>query len=213
MKSVPDFEQMTIAEFLAQVAGDAPVLPAGGCVAALAGALGAALEQFAARLSQKRVQDPDGRGHLGEVLSRLYFLREACTELMKRDVEVYTIFIEAVRMPETTPEAQAGREFALEKALIGALGPPLTLMEYGLEMLRWGHRLILEGFLQARADSGVSLEMAHACFWGALWTARANLSRISDHNLVEQHRQRIKNLRQEAVRLYKKAREELENRL
>jgi formiminotetrahydrofolate cyclodeaminase len=167
-----------IDEFLEMLGKEVPPLPAGGCATALAGAMCAALEQFVTQLSIKKRRNPDPHVGLDEILSRLKDLQKKCVEMMDRDVQEYERVMLALRMPKTTREEQATREDAIQKAKTRALGPPMELVEYGLEMLRSSLLLIEEGYPVVLADAGVAAEMAHACLWGALWIARANLQWI-----------------------------------
>jgi formiminotetrahydrofolate cyclodeaminase len=207
------YGQDTINDFLEQLAREAPTLPAGGCAVALAGALAAALERFVARLTLRRHSDPDARKRLTGILSRLECLQEKCVEIMDRDVKEYERVLKALQMPKATEDEKAEKEAALQKAKVAALSTPMVLAECGLEMLQWSRGLIEEGYQVALADAGVAAEMAHACLWGGLWMARANLLGITDHSFVEQHQQLIKNLQTKAEDLYKKIKERLKEQL
>ncbi len=207
------YGQKTISDFMEELARDIPVLPAGGSAVALAGAMVAALERFVVRLTLTRNNDPDVRERLGGILSRLECIQEECLAMMDRDVKEYERILRALQMPKTTQEEQGQREAALQEARTRALSPPMALAECGLEMLHLSHGLIDEGYQVALADAGVAAEMAHACFRGAIWIARANLLGISDLGFVEQHRPLLKNLETEAEDLYQKIKEKLKERL
>lgn len=207
------YGQEVIRDFLEELARDVPTLPAGGSAVALAGALAAALERFVVRLAQRQLEDPKAGEDLEEFLSRLEWLQEKCAEMMDRDVKEYERVIQVLQMPKATEEEQAQREKALQEANAAALGPPMSLVEYGLEMLRHSSKLIDEGNEVAIADAGVAAEMANACFRGGLWMARANLRGISDLGFVEHHRQLLETLQTEADDWYPKIREKLNKRL
>jgi formiminotetrahydrofolate cyclodeaminase len=203
-----------IDEFLEILGKEVPPLPAGGCAAALTGAMCAALEQFVAQLSIKKRKNPDPHVDLNEILFRLKDLQKKCVEMMDRDVREYEQVMLALRMPKTTREEQATREDALQKAKAAALGPPMDLVECGLEMLRHSLLLIEEGYIVALADAGVAAEMAHACLWGALWIARANLQWIDDgRGLVEPQTKFLDRLETEGEGVYRKITEELKRGL
>lgn len=207
------YGQETIKDFLEQLAREAPTLPAGGCAVALVGALAAALERFVARLTLRRHSDPDARKRLTGILSRLECLQEKCVEMMDRDVKEYERVLKALQMPKATEDEKAEKEAALQKAKVAALSTPMVLAECGLEMLQWSRGLIEEGYQAALADAGVAAEMAHACLWGGLWMARANLLGISDLSFVEQRRKILETLETEGEDLYRKTRDELKKRL
>lgn len=207
------YGQKALGDFLEELATESPPLPAGGCAVALAGALSAALEQFVTQLTIKKGKNPDSTPRLSETFSRLKDLQNQCVELMDRDVEAYERVMEALNWQTTARGEEARREAALGEAKMAALGPPMELVECGLEMLRYSHLLIVEGYQVALADAGVAAEMAHACLWGALWIAGANLQEIPNRSFVEQQRRRLETLQTEADHLYGQAREELRKRL
>lgn len=206
------YGQRKIHEFLEELAKEVPPLPAGGCAVALAGAISAAMETFVARLTLSRHKGPDVPERLEGIISPLESLQEECTALMERDVEAYGRIIQASKMAKRSQEEEAKRKSALEEAKIGALSPPMTLIECSLKMLRYSHMLVEEGCDVALADAAVAVEMAHATFWGALWIAKANLTGISDLGFVDQHQRLLKKIQTEAQDLYQKIQERLDER-
>jgi formiminotetrahydrofolate cyclodeaminase len=201
------YGQETISDFLGELARVAPPLPAGGCTAALAGALAAALGQFVTQLTIKKANNPDSTDGLTKILSRLIDLRQKCVETMDDDVREYEGVMQALRMPKTTQEEQAKREVALQEAKNAALASPMALIECGLEMLRYSLLLIKEGYQVALADAAVAAELAHACLWGGSWIAKANLLEISDPGIELPPVRTLEARQSEAEELYTECRD------
>jgi formiminotetrahydrofolate cyclodeaminase len=206
------YGQKTIRGFLEELARGAPTLPAGGCAVALVGAIAAALERFVVQVTLNRISDSNAAGSLKEILASLGSLQRECVELMDLDVKEYTRVIISLRMPKKTREEKSRRDVALQEAKVAALGPPLSLAEHSLAILRFSERLVREGYPEALADSGVAAEMAHACFQGALWIAKVNLSRLTLPDLVEKRREFLNILQREEAALYKRIGNELARR-
>jgi formiminotetrahydrofolate cyclodeaminase len=202
-----------IHDFLKELGKEVPPLPAGGCAAALAGAMCAALEQFVIRLTIRKRKNPDSTVTLTEILPRLKDLQKKCVEMMDGDVQAYEQLMRALRMPTTTQVEKTRKGAALREAKVEVLGPPLALAEGGLEMLRYSRLLIEKTYPMAVADAGVATEMAHACLCSALWITRANLLGISDTKLVSQQVKILQRLQMEGDDLYRKIQYEIEKRL
>jgi len=213
MKTMITYGQKTICSFLEELAGEVPTLPAGGCALALLGALAAALERFVAQLTLKHNTDQKVREPYETLISRLENLQEKCIEIMDRDVISYEKIIKAIKMSKLTQQDRARRKTGLQKAKIGALNPPMMLIDYGLEMLRNAITLIKEGHDAAVADVGVAVEVAHSCIWGGIWTTKANLQGISDKIQVQQKTEILERFQNEAEDLYAEALQELKKRL
>jgi len=207
------FGKKTIKRFLAELAKEAPTLPACGSALALTGALAASLEGFVTGLTLRHSKSPDANAQLTEVRLRLTTLQKECAKLMDQDLEEYTRVIQARKMPNSTKTQQDKRETALQEAKIAALGFPTDLIKYGLEMLHYSYMLLEEGHAPALADTAVAAEMAHATFRGALRIARANLEGISDLDFVAEHQRLLRELQTEGQNLYEKIQERLDERL
>ncbi len=207
------FRKERIGDFLEALAKDVPALPAGGCAVALTGALAAALGRMVARLTLRQEKDSNVRKTLLRIQERLEDLQKECVDMMDRDVKEYEGVLQAIQMLRITDHKQAKSEAALQEAWTSALGPPMALAKCGLEMLRLSHGLMKKGYPVVLADAGVAAEMAYACLWGSIWTARSNLLKISSRSFVEQHRKILETLQTEGEGLYRGVRDKLQNRL
>jgi formiminotetrahydrofolate cyclodeaminase len=207
------YGETTIHEFLDQIAKDVPPLPAGGSATALAGALAASLEIFVARLSLRKRRNPSFSEDLPKWLSHLEELQKKCLGLMDRDAESYERVIQAARMPGDTSEQESHGLKASREAVKLALVPPLELVECGVDLLRYGQRLVENGDPVALGDAGAAAEFARACLWGGLWICRINLTRIGDADFVNRQIRLLEQLEEEGESLYRAVRNSLDEKI
>ena len=202
MKADTAFEKMSMRMFLDRVASDSPTLPAGGCAAALCSALAAALGGFVARISGKKAVDPDEKTQIDAMADTLRAIQEASLEAISRDVDAYGKIMDAAKLPRGRE-----RDKAMESACITALGPPLTLVEYGVKMLRAILSMRERIFPAARADAQVAAHLAYACLESGLAIARANIDCIRDDTLATSYRSTLESYQAEGESLYESIRE------
>jgi formiminotetrahydrofolate cyclodeaminase len=95
--------------FLDELASSSPA-PGGGSVAALSGALGAALTSMVCNLTVGKKKYADVEDELKNVLVQSEHLREQFTELIERDTAAFNKVMEAFALPKETgprkPSAQ-----------------------------------------------------------------------------------------------------------
>jgi formiminotetrahydrofolate cyclodeaminase len=109
----PPFE-----ELLAALAARTPA-PAGGCGAAWAGALAAALLEMVAKFAER-----------ADVAARGGALRRLLLDTAQVDQRAYLPVIEAIRLPREQPD----RDVILRRALAEAAEPPLVVAEAASEI-------------------------------------------------------------------------------
>ncbi|HPP76223.1 MAG TPA: cyclodeaminase/cyclohydrolase family protein, partial [Armatimonadota bacterium] len=105
--------------FLDEVASKSPA-PGGGSVAALAGALAAALGSMVCRLTIGRKKYLAVSEELKEALSQTERYRGRLTAAIQTDAEAFNAVMKAIRTPAETPEEIEKREAALQSAYIKA---------------------------------------------------------------------------------------------
>src|SRR6185503_14782466 len=102
--------------FVASVAAPTPA-PGGGTVAALAGALGAALAQMVAGLTLGRKKYAAVESEMKEIALQASALVNELTSLMQRDADAYTAVMTAYKLPGDTETDAAAKKQAVTSAL------------------------------------------------------------------------------------------------
>lgn len=154
-----DLRRLALSQFVEAVAAATPI-PAGGAVAALAGALASSLGVMGARLSRQTATEH----RLDEIAWRL-------SDLLQADGEAYRTFVEAAKLPKT----DSSRPMALSSALHVATEIPLEIAERSAEAGVLLHACSSGVKPRVQSDLKVGLLMAIAAGEAGLHTAKENL--------------------------------------
>jgi formiminotetrahydrofolate cyclodeaminase len=169
----------TVTEFLDALASSAPA-PGGGSVAALSGAMGAALVSMVCNLTLGKKKYADVQADIQALLEQSEALRHELTDLLQADVEAFTGVSQAYKMPRNTPEAKAARSAAIQEALKLATMPPIHVAEACVSVLDLCTPAAEKGNRQAVSDAGVAALMAEAGLRSAALNVLINLNTIKD---------------------------------
>lgn len=165
--------------FLAELASDSPT-PGGGSVAALAGALGAALNSMVANLTIGKKKYAEVEDEMAEALRGAETLRLELTQMIDEDAEAFDMVMSALKMPKETDDEKAARRAALQQALVDAATVPLAVMEMCVGVIRLAGPVAEKGNVNAVSDAGVAALMARAGAHAARLNVLINLGGIRD---------------------------------
>lgn len=148
--------------------------PGGGSVAALAGALGAALAAMVANLPHPKAAFAKVRDDLEEVAVRGQELKQRLLDAIDEDTWSFQRLMEANRV---SGEAKAA---AVREATLGAARVPLEVTEACPEIVDLCSRARDLGMSASASDAGVGAAMARAAALGAAMNVRINLQEMAD---------------------------------
>jgi formiminotetrahydrofolate cyclodeaminase len=171
--------QQTVTDFLDALASNAPA-PGGGSVAALSGALGAALLSMVCNLTLGKKRYADVQDDIAALVAKTEALRHRLTDLLEADVEVYTGVSAAYKMPRKTPEDKAARSAAIQEALKAAAQVPLDVAGACVEVIDLCTQTAEQGNRGAVSDAGVAVLMAEAGLRSAALNVIININAIKD---------------------------------
>lgn len=178
-----NFADYSIRDYVAVASTDAPT-PGGGSVAAVVGALGAALGQMVYHLSihkkSYQAHDEATKAAVECDFQALEALQEDFIRLIDEDVAAFNTFMEALRLPKATDEERKIRQDAMEQASIVATKAPLETAIKAFETLERIEELARYGHKNCISDAGVSAYCAFAALQSAVMNVRINLGGISD---------------------------------
>ncbi len=184
----------TLNAFLDELASSSPA-PGGGSVAALAGALGAALTSMVCHLTMGRKKYADVEGDMKRVLEQSEQLRAQFTELIDRDTLAFNKVMEAFGLPKDTEPQKALRSVAITEATKEATLVPLEVMKHCIDALALAQTVALKGNPNSLSDAGVSALMLHAALEGAALNVRINLNGLNDPEFVGWKEDDVQSLR------------------
>jgi glutamate formiminotransferase/formiminotetrahydrofolate cyclodeaminase len=190
---------MTLQEFADESSRDSAA-PGGGSVAALAGALGAALAAMVANLPHPKSAFVEVRDQLEEVAIRAQSLKQRLLDAIDADTWAFQALMDANRV--AGPE----KEQLVREATLGAARVPLEVAESCPEIVKLCARAKELGMEASASDAGVGAGMARAAALGAAMNVRINLQDMADDPDAKAMLERA----DEAVRVARKSAEEVE---
>jgi formiminotetrahydrofolate cyclodeaminase len=202
----------TLSAFLEELASSSPA-PGGGSVAALAGALGAALTSMVCNLTLGKKKYADVEGDLKKVLEQSEQLRAQFTELIDRDTEAFNKVMEAYALPKDTEPQKALRAAAVREATKEATLVPLEVMKHCIDALALAESVVSKGNTNSVSDAGVSALMLHAALEGAALNVRINLSALGDQEFVGWKEDEVQSLRSTSAMMLEEIQSVVEDRL
>jgi len=198
--------------FLNQVASTTPT-PGGGSVAALAGALAAALASMVCGLSLAKADKGGDTGDLREALKSAERLRGQLTALVQEDASAYKGVLDAYRLPKATPAEKEKRSAAIQIGLKQAAAVPLLVAQQAVQVLQLLPLLLESGLPSAASDMGVAACMAQAAVKGAALNVRTNLRSLGDQALAASLEEQLASLEAQAMALVAALEKALANRV
>jgi formiminotetrahydrofolate cyclodeaminase len=169
----------SLSGFVASVASASPV-PGGGSVAALAGALGAALAQMVAGLTIGKKKYAAVDAEMKEVALSAAALVNELSGLVARDASAYAAVAEAHKLPKEPAAAATLRSAALTRALLAATAVPLETARACARVAELAVTVAEKGNTNAASDAGVAVLLAEAACKGASYNVRINVASLDD---------------------------------
>lgn len=179
-----------VSQFLDALASSAPA-PGGGSVAALSGALGAALVSMVCNLTVGKKKYANVEQDIKAILEKSESLRHKLADLLQADVQAYTAVSQAMKMPRATEEEKVARAETLQKALKGATEVPLQIAEACVEVIALCQPAAEKGNKNAVSDAGVAILMAEAGLRSAALNILINLGWIEDQRFTAEKQRQL----------------------
>jgi methenyltetrahydrofolate cyclohydrolase len=182
-----------VTNFLDELSSNAPA-PGGGSVAALGGALGAALVSMVCNLTLGKKRYEAVQDDIQDLLAQSEALRKELTDLLEEDVKVYTAYSVAAKLPRGTEEEKATRTRAVQAALQDATMVPMRIAETAVKVMDLCMPTAEKGNKWAVSDAGVAVLMAEAALRSAALNVLINLGSIKDEEFVAEKRAHLDSL-------------------
>jgi len=164
----------TVAGFTDVLSQDSAA-PGGGSVAALVGALSAALSSMVASLTFAKQGMEDSKQHMEAAGRDAQSLKDWFLAAVDRDTNAFNGVLTAIRLPRNTDEDRATRETAMAAANLEATLVPLEVLERSTEALELALHTARNGNPNSVTDAGVAGACAVAAAEGASLNVRINL--------------------------------------
>lgn len=175
---------MRLTEFADELSSDSPA-PGGGSVAALCGALSAALSAMVAALTWSKSGMESARPAMGPLGVEGQALKAWFLDAVDRDTDAFNAVLAAVRLPKKTEAEQGARAAAMEAANQGAAAVPLEVLEAAVRALELALVAARDGNPNSVSDAGVAGACALAAAEGAALNVRINVPSLTDRTVAE----------------------------
>ena len=173
----------TVSSFLDELASPSPA-PGGGSVAALAGALVAALTTMVCNLTIGKKKYIAVDEDMKKVRAEAEKLRMRFTELVDADTQAFNKVMEAYTLPKDSEAQKTLRSAAIAAATKEATLIPLEVMKHCIDAMALAQQVASSGNTNSVSDAGVSALMLYAACEGAALNVRINLNGLSDGDFV-----------------------------
>jgi len=197
--------EMKLTDFIDEVSRETPA-PGGGSVAALAGALGAALSSMVANLTaNKRGSSAETNEILNGAADKCQEIKNALVKAVDDDTNAYNDFIIAKRLPNKTAEEKKIREEAMQNGLNTA--------QLSYQIIEVAEVVAKYGNPSSITDVGVGAQSAFTGVFGGVYNVLTNLKDIKDEKFVSDMRNTCKDLKIQAQEGLNKVLELVESHL
>jgi glutamate formiminotransferase len=180
---------MTLSAFADELSSDSPA-PGGGSVAALCGALSAALSSMVAALTWSKAGLEGRRPAMKTIGERGQELKDWFLTAVDRDTDAFNAVLAAMRLPKSSPAEIGARKDAIEAANQGAARVPLDVLENAVAALELAAAVAVDGNPASVSDAGVAGACALAAAEGAALNVRINVPGLTDAAAAEELRGR-----------------------
>jgi len=182
-----------VSNFLNELASNSPT-PGGGSVAALAGALGAALISMVGNLTVGKKKYEDVEEDIKKIISSSEKLRYELSQLIEEDVKVFNNFMATYKMSKETEDEKKKRAEMIQESLIKAAKVPLKVAYKCLDILSLSKEVAEKGNINVVSDAGVAVLMAEAALESAILNVKINLRMIKDEKIRKELYSSIKEI-------------------
>ena len=173
----------SVADFVDEVSRDTPA-PGGGSIAALAGALGAALASMVVNLSIGKGEFDARYDELCDLAERAQAAKDELVAAIDADTEAFNEVMTALQMAKDTAEQVAARSEAIRAGYKSAARVPLRTAQSCREVLDLCRAAADLGNQAVMSDAGVGALMAYAGVQGAIHNVRINLPHTKDPEFI-----------------------------
>jgi formiminotetrahydrofolate cyclodeaminase len=173
----------TPAPFVNAVADGTPT-PGGGAVAALAGALCAALSEMVAGVTVGKKRYADVEETMQAIIQAAGDLRGRLVAAIDEDVTAFNALMDAYRMSKDDD----GRAAAIQAATTRAADVPLNVARLAVEAMQLAEQVARQGNQNAATDAGVAVLSGLSAVEGASLNVRVNVTGLDDDELAARYR-------------------------
>jgi formiminotetrahydrofolate cyclodeaminase len=185
-----DVSTLTIDEFLGSL-GSADPTPGGGALAALSGAMAAAMLAMVCNLTLGRPRYAEVEDTIRDLLGHTLDRQRELVALANADADAYGAVRDAYRLPNTSDAERAARKAAIARSMERATEVPVLTAESSRAVLELTARAGKIGNRNMLGDIAVGAHLGLSAVRGAADQARLNLLSLKDSPFAAEMEQRL----------------------
>jgi glutamate formiminotransferase / formiminotetrahydrofolate cyclodeaminase len=174
----------TVSCFLSELASSSPA-PGGGSVAALSGALAAALDSMVCQLTIGKKKYEHVQEDISQLDQQLRTLQKRLIELIDDDTNAFNDVMAAFKMPKETEEQKKKRSESIQNGYRKAAEIPMETARIAKKVLHYSIDVAKKGNTNSITDAGVAGLLGYAAVHAASLNVRINLGSIKDERFVK----------------------------
>ena len=175
--------ELSVKDFMAEVASDSPA-PGGGSVSAMAASAGAGLVAMLANLTKDKKGYEDVHAEMAEVAADCEKWSARFLAVIDEDTRAFEAYMEAIKMPKDSDNEKQIRSNAMQSAMKNATLVPMQLARNAFGLFEKAEYALKHGNKYALSDGAVGLLMLRSGILGALYNVRINIGSIKDEDFV-----------------------------
>ena len=169
----------SVESFSEELASSAPT-PGGGSVAALMGAMGAALVSMVANLTIGKKKYANVEDEVSKLLEESESLRHKLENAIQKDVVAFNSVMSVYALPKTSDEEKKYRNQKMQISLKEAIEAPLECAYLAMSVLPLSKKIAEIGNVNIISDAGVAALAARAALRSSALNVYVNASSLDD---------------------------------
>ena len=206
------FAKQTIESFVDDLNSTKP-MPGGGSAAAICGAMAAALAGMSAHMTVGKKKYIDVEGKMQKLIAVTKVLQEEMLAMAQEDADMYTLVLQAYKLPKATEEEVKQRAKAIEEASKTAVTASLKVTGACVRIMKLAYTTVTEGNQMMVTDGSASALLARACQQVAAYNVRINLGGVKDAAVIAEAEQQLASHLAEGEKLQEEVLKEVDKRL
>ena len=188
-------------------------MPGGGSAAAICGAMAAALAGMSAHMTVGKKKYVNVEGKMQKLIAVTKVLQEEMLAMAQEDADMYTLVLQAYKLPKNTEEEAKQRAKAIEEASKTAVVDSLKVTDACVRIMKLAYTTVTEGNQMMVTDGSASALLARACQQVAAYNVRINLGGVKDAAVRAEAEQQLARYLAEGEKLQTEVLREVDERL
>ena len=167
-------------EAFVQDLNSAKPMPGGGSAAAICGAMAAALAGMSAHMTVGKKKYAAVENRMQGIITETGILQAEMLDMSRKDADMYSLVLQAYKLPNMTTEEAEARRQAIEEASKTAVAASLKVTGACVRIMKLAYTTVTEGNRMMVTDGSASALLARACQQVAAYNVRINLGGVKD---------------------------------